>query len=141
MFNKPSWFSKSSNSKRQDFSSGLSRSHKPPSTLAITVFSKRLLLIWRAIAAGVVSQDFPATIEPLGKVTVISSRGFTTENVNQRRVPRRIDAAVTCIQETSASYSDFNLSNNWILWGINSGIGSSWETKLTNIFFCNLEKL
>lgn len=35
--------------------------------------------MFRAISAGVVSHDFPTMTEPLGKVTVISSRGFAIE--------------------------------------------------------------
>lgn len=77
-----------------------------------------------------VSQDFPATIEPSGRVTVISSRGFAIESVSQRRSSREIFAAVAYIQETSASYSDFNFSNNWILWGIYSGTGLSYEAEI-----------
>jgi hypothetical protein len=70
--------SKGRSSSLQLFSNGRSRSHSvssdvPLSRRAITVFSYRLLLMFCAMLAGLVSHDLPAMVLPSGSVIVISS--------------------------------------------------------------------
>ena len=74
--NLPSVCSKSSSSSLQLFSRGRVRSHSSPSTMEMTVRSNSDFEIALAIDAGVVSHDVPFSSFPLGRETVISSRGF-----------------------------------------------------------------
>jgi hypothetical protein len=88
----PSGSSNGSSSSLQLFSSGRSRSQSissgvPLSSRAMTVFSNRLLLMLRAISAGLVSHDFPAMVLPSWSVTVISSGDCVSEG--HPRVCRR----------------------------------------------------
>lgn len=74
----PSGCSNGRSSSLQLFSSGRSRSHSvssgvPLSRRAMTVRSNRLLLIFRAISAGLVTQDWPAIVLPSSSVIVMSS--------------------------------------------------------------------
>jgi hypothetical protein len=74
----PSGCSKGSSSSLQLFSSGRSRSHSvsasvPLSSRAITVRSNKLLLMPRAISAGLVTHDSPSLMLPSSSVISIFS--------------------------------------------------------------------
>lgn len=115
----PSGWSKSKSSMEQDFSSGLSRSHTSPSTLAMITRSAKLLDRSFAISIGLVSQLVPLRIEPSGIVMSISFLGWATD---------RPQAWWSCFDTqiqplTHSSYSAFNLSKMLIRWSKYSGLG------------------
>lgn len=72
----PSLSSKSMSSSLQLFSRGRVRSQSSPSTLEMTVRSRRDFEMPLAIAPGVVSHEVPFSSLPLGSEMVISSRGL-----------------------------------------------------------------
>lgn len=71
----PSGCSKSSSSSEHDFSSGRSKSHSTPSTLAMTILSERDLEICVATSIGDVCQLVPLRCAPSGIVIEISWQG------------------------------------------------------------------